>query len=280
MITPQRARAFREGQKNDKNDAEAIAHAIMNRQTRFVAPKTVKQQKLSSINAMRNLHIRQRTQTINHMRATFKEYGIPYKKGASSFENNIEDILQEETKKKSLPVEVIQGLLAQIAVLKCYKDTIKQLEKKILILSEEEECKRLKTVPGVGSVVSTMLSGHGGDVAHYETSKDFAASLGLVPRQYSTGGKQVYGRISKRGMSLSLRANLIHGARSVLAAANKKRKTGESSGNTLIDWGLSCYDRMGMNRPSVALANKIARISWKILKTPGEVFMPSIPQAV
>ena len=279
MITPQRAKAFREGQKNDKNDAEAISHAVVNRQTRLVAPKTVKQQKLSSINAMRNLHIRQRTQTINHMRATFKEYGIPYKKGASYFENNVEEMLQEESKKKRLPIEVIQGLSAQIVVLKCYKDTIKHLEKKILILSEEEEaCKRLKTVPGVGPVISTMLSGHGGDVAHYETSKDFAASLGLVPRQYSTGGKQVYGRISKRG-NLSLRANMIHGARSVLTAANKKRKTGESSGNTLIEWALQCYDRMGMNRASVALANKIARISWKILKTPGEVFMPSIPQA-
>ena len=98
MIAPQRARAFREGQKNDKNDAEAISHAIMNRQTRFVAPKTLKQQKLSSINAMRNLHIRQRTQTINHIRATVKEYGISYNTGASSFENNIEDMIQEETK--------------------------------------------------------------------------------------------------------------------------------------------------------------------------------------
>lgn len=279
MITPQRAKAFREGQKNDKNDAEAIAHAIMNRQTRLVAPKTLKQQKLSSINAMRNLHIRQRTQTINHMRATLKEYGISYKKGASSFENNIEDMLEEETKKKNVPIEVIQGLFAQVVVLKCYRDTIKQLEKEILTLSEEEEsCKRLKTVPGIGSVVSTLLFGHGGDVTHYKTSKDFAASLGLVPRQYSTGGKQVYGGISKRG-NLSLRANMIHGARSVLSAANKKRKTGESSGNTLIDWGLGCYDRMGMNRASIAVANKMTRIAWKILKTPGEVFMPSMSQA-
>jgi len=285
MITPQRAKAFREGQKNDKNDAEAIAHAVMNQQTRLVAPKSPRQQEVSSVNAMRNLQIRQRTQTINHIRGTLSEYGISCPKGASFFENNIEDILQkeiklqEESKKKKLPHGVIQGLFAQIITLKGYRDQIKQFNQQIAALSNDEDaCKRLKTIPGVGEVISTQLYGHGGNVAHYKTSSDFAASLGLVPRQYSTGGKQIYGSISKRG-NIAIRANMIHGARSVLSAANKKRKPGESSGNVLIDWGLQCYDRMGMNRASVAVANKMARISWKILKTPDEVFLSSMSQA-
>lgn len=278
MITPQRAKAFREGQKNDKNDAEAIAHAVMNRHTRLVAPKSLRQQEVSSINAMRNLQIKQRTQMINHMRGTLSEYGISCKKGASFFENHLENMLTEEAKKKSLPDGVSQGLLTQSVTLKGYRENIKQLDQQIAALSEEDECKRLMTIPGVGKIVSTMLYGHGGKATHYKTSHDFAASLGLVPRQYSTGGKQIYGGISKRG-NISLRANLIHGARSVLSAANKKRKTGELSENDLIDWGLQCYDRMGMNRASVAVANKIARISWKILKVPGEVFVPSLSQA-
>ena len=278
MITPQRAKAFREGQKNDKNDAEAIAHAVMNRQTRLVAPKSVRQQEVSSINAMRNLQIRQRTQMINHMRGTLNEYGVSSQKGASFFENNIEDLLRSESTKKSLPDGIAQGLLTQVVTLKSYRDNIKKFDQQIAALSEKDECKRLKTIPGVGAVVSTMLYGHGGNVTHYKTSHDFAASLGLVPRQYSTGGKQIYGSISKRG-NVTLRANLIHGARSALSSANKKRKTGESSGSDLIDWGLHCYDRMGMNRASVAVANKMARISWKILKVPGEVFLPSMAQA-
>lgn len=275
MITPQRAKAFREGQKNDKNDAEAIAHAVTNKQTRLVAPKSLKQQEVSSINAMRNLQIRQRTQTINHMRGTLNEYGVSFQKGSSFFENNIEDLLQEESTKKSLPARVVQGLLTQVITLKSYRANIKQFDKQIAALSEEDECKRLKTIPGVGSVASTMLYGHGGNVTHYKTSHDFAASLGLVPRQYSTGGKQIYGSISKRG-NITLRANLIHGARSILSSANKKRKTGESSEFDLIDWGLQCYDRMGMNRASVAVANKIARIAWNILKNPDEVFLPTM----
>ena len=278
MITPQRAKAFREGQKNDKNDAEAIAHAVINRQTRLVAPKSLKQQEVSSINAMRNLQMRQRTQMINHMRGTLSEYGVSCKKGAYWFETHIEEILQEEANGKSLPGAVVEGLLTQMITLKEYRENIKQFDQQILALSEEETCKRLKTIPGVGAVVSTMLYGHGGNVSHYKTGSDFAASLGLVPRQYSTGGKQIYGRISKRG-NIGLRANIIHGARSVLSAANKKRKTGKPSGNALIDWGLHCYDRMGMNRASVAVANKMSRIAWKILKVPGEVFLPSLSQA-
>jgi len=278
MITPQRAKAFREGQKNDKNDAEAIAHAVTNKQTRLVAPKAIEQQEVSSINAMRNLQIRQRTQMINHVRGTLNEYGIPCKKGAYWFETHIEGILQKETDGESLPDVVIEGLLTQIVTLKGYKENIKKFDQQILALSEEETCKRLKTVPGIGPVVSTMLYGHGGKGTHYKTGSDFAASLGLVPRQYSTGGKQIHGKITKRG-NIGLRANTIHGARSVLSAANNKRKTGVPPENALIAWGLQCYDRMGMNRASVALANKMSRIAWKILKIPGEVFIPSKPQA-
>lgn len=275
MITPQRAKAFREGQKNDKNDAEAIAHAVMNRQTRLVSPKSLKQQEMSSLHAMRSLQIRQRTQLINHMRGTLNEYGVSCNKGAYWFENHIEEILQEEIDQKRLPDLIGLGLLSQIVSLKLYRDQITQFDRQIATLSQEDICQRLMTIPGVGPIVSTMLYGHGGNANHYKTSSDFAASLGLVPRQYSTGGKQIYGGISKRG-NLSLRVNIIHGARSVLTAANKKRKTKQSSGNTLIDWGLQGYDRMGMNRACVALANKMSRISWKILRTPGEVFMPSM----
>jgi transposase len=273
MIAPQRAKAFREGQKNYQNDTLAIAQAVINPHTRLVAPKSIDQQEMSSLHAMRNLQIKQRTQLINHMRGTLNEYGVSCKKGASLFENHIEWILQEEIKRKIFPDAVAQGLLIQLISLKNYRTQITQLNERIGVLSQKDVCQRLQTIPGVGIMVSTMLYGQGGNAAHYEESSDFAASLGLVPRQHSTGGKQIYGGISKRG-NIGLRANMIHGARSVLSASNKKRKTGKLTDNTLINWGLRCYDRMGMNRASVALANKIARVAWKIMKTPGEVFYP------
>lgn len=278
MITPQRARAFREGQKNDENDANAIAQAVMHPQTRLVAPKSLDQQEISTLHAMRSLQVRQRTQLINHIRGTLNEYGITCRKGATFLENHIEEIAEEAIKKKRLPHKVAKGLLIQITMLKTYRSQIAQFDKELAAVSQNNVCERLKTIPGVGVMVSTMLYAQGGNVAHYPKSSDFAASLGLVPRQHSTGGKQCYGGISKRG-NLSLRANLIHGARSVLSAANKKRKAGEVTGNALIDWGLQCYDRMGMNRASVAVANKISRISWKIMKTPGEVFLPTMVKA-
>lgn len=278
MITPQRAQAFREGQKNDQNDAKAIAQAAMHPQTRFVAPKSLEQQEISTLHAMRTLQIRQRTQTINHLRGTLNEYGRTCKKGASWFENHVEEILEEEIKKKSLPNRVIQGLWIQLVTLKGYRTQIIQLDQQIAAVSQKDVCQRLQTIPGVGMIVGTMLYAQGGNVAHYKKSSDFAASLGLVPRQHSTGGKQVYGGISKRG-NVGLRTNMIHGARSVLSAANKKRKAGELTGNALIDWGLQCYDRMGMNRACVAFANKTGQIAWKIMKTPGEVFVPLITQA-
>jgi transposase len=278
MVTPQRAKAFREGQKNDENDANAIAQAVMHPQTRLVAPKTLEQQAVSSLHSMRSLHIRQRTQTINHIRGTLNEYGITCQKGATWLENHIEEILLEEIRKESLPYEVAQGLWLQVATLKDYRRKISQFEGKLAAISQNDVCQRLKTIPGVGVVVGTMLYAQGGNVVHYQKPSDFAASLGLVPRQNSTGGKQVYGSISKRG-NIGLRANLIHGARSVLSAANKKRKAGESTGNDLIDWGLACYDRMGMNRATIAVANKMSRIAWKIMRTPGEVFLPSMAKA-
>ncbi|MEI8296119.1 MAG: IS110 family transposase [Alphaproteobacteria bacterium] len=274
MITPQRAVAFREGQKNDKNDALAIAQAVMNPHTRLVTGKSLEQQEISSLHAMRNLTVRQRTQMINHMRGTLSEYGVICRKGAKWFENNVAEILQKEIQAKTFPPAVARGLLIQLDNLKNCRTHINKLNQEIDALSQKDVCQRLQTIPGVGTMISTMLYGHGGDVVHYETSSDFAASLGLVPRQHSTGGRQIYGGISKRG-PIGIRATMIHGARSIVSAARKKRGIGDKEADSdLIEWGLQCYDRMGMNKATVAVANKMARIAWKVMKTPGEVFQP------
>src|SRR5688572_14182353 len=265
MISPQRVKAFVEGQKNDKNDAAAITHAVMNQQTRIIPPRTIRQQEIGSLHAIRSLKMKQRTQLINHMRSIMNEYGISCKIGATWFENNVQEVMEKALTINAFPKLVKDELLLQIKDLKNINQRIKEVEKHLLNISKEDACKRLMTIPGIGFLTSTMLFGYAGNVEYYKTARDFAASLGLVPRQYSTGGKQIYGRISKRG-NITLRANLVQGSCSALRVSLQKREKGISAGSSLLDWALRCYDRKGNNRTVVALANKISRISWKILK--------------
>ena len=274
MISPQRVKAFVEGQKNDKNDAVAIANAVINRQTRIVPPRTIQQCEIGSLHTMRGLKIKQRTQIINHLRGMMNEYGISFRTGAIWFENNVRELIKNAEKENIFfPKLVMEDLLIQVKDLQIIKKRIQDVEKHLLEISRGDECQRLMTIPGIGLLISTMLWGYAGNVDYYKTGRGFAASLGLVPRQYSTGGKQIYGRISKRG-NTDLRANLVQGARSVLMGGLKRRKNKNPSSSSLMEWALRCYDRKGMNKAAVAVANKIARIAWKVLKTEGMIFTP------
>ena len=211
---------------------------------------------------------------MNHMRGMMNEYGTSCRTGAVWFENNVQKLIENAEKENIFfPKLVMEDLLIQVKDLHIIKKRIQDVEKHLLEISREDKCQRLMTIPGIGILISTLLWGYAGNVDYYETGRDFAASIGLVPRQYSTGGKQIYGRISKRG-SKDLRSNLIQGARSVLMSGLKRRKNNKPPNSSLMEWALRCYDRKGMNKAAIAVANKIARMAWKILKTEGMIFIP------
>lgn len=274
MMSPIRVKAFVEGQKNDKNDAAAIANCVINRHTRIVPPRTIRQQEIGSLHTMRGLKIKQRTQIINHMRGMMNEYGISCRTGAVWFENNIKEIVEKAFANNTFPKLVVDDLLIQVKDLQMIKKRIQEVEKSLLEVAQEDSCQRLMTIPGIGLLISTMLYGYAGNVDYYKTGRGFAASLGLVPRQYSTGGKQILGRISKRG-NIDMRYHLVQGAYSVLMGGLRKRKNGNPPSSSLMDWALKCYDRKGANKAAVAVANKISRIAWKILKTKDMTFVSS-----
>jgi transposase len=274
MISPLRVKAFLEGQKNDKNDAAAIATAVMSPQTRIVPPRTMRQQEIGNLHTMRGLKIKQRTQIINHMRGMMNEYGISCRTGAIWFENNVQKLVEEAAKNNIFPTLIKAELLLSVKDLEMIKERIKDVEKHLSEIAKEDACKRLMTIPGIGVLISTMLYGYAGTGEAYKTGRDFAASLGLVPKHYSTGGKQIYGRISKRG-NTALRVNLLQGARTVLMMGLKKRKNGKPLNSSFLEWALKRYDAKGMNKAAVALANKISRIAWRILKTEGMTFVSS-----
>ncbi len=193
MISPLRAKSFVEGQKNDKNDAAAIANAVTNRQTRIIPPRTIWQQEIESLHTMRGLKIKQRTQIINHMRGMMNEYGTSCRTGAIWFENNAKELIEKAAKDNdSFPKLIVEELLIQVKDLEVIKGRIQDVEKHLIKISQENPCKRLMTIPGIGPLISTMLYGYADKGEYYKTSRDFAASLGLVPRQYSTAATRSY----------------------------------------------------------------------------------------
>lgn len=274
MISALRVKAFVEGQKNDKNDAAAIAMAVTNPHTRIIPPRTIRQQEIGSLHTMRGLKLKQRTQLINHMRGILNEYGTSCRIGASWFETHAEEVIESAIAANALPGLVKDEVLLLLKDLEMIKARLYALETQLLKISKENPCARLMTIPGIGVLISTMLYAYAGTGEYYKTGRDFAASLGLVPRQYSTGGKQIYGRLSKRG-NISLRANLIQGAHTVLIAGLRKRKNGNLLNEPFLEWALKKYDVKGINKAAVAIANKTAKIAWRILKTEGMTFVGS-----
>jgi transposase len=252
LIAPQFVRPFVKSNKNDFVDAEAICEAAGRPSMRFVTPKNEAQQTLSALHRVRESLVRDRIKTSNQIHAFLLEFGISLPIGHAAV-RRLPTILAEQ----SLPLRLVQMLQRLHAHFKYLDEQIAEIEKDLAAqLTDDDLGQRLMTVPGIGPITASVLASEVGDGKQYHCGRDFAASLGLVPRQYSTGGRSNLLGISKRG-DKNLRRLLVLGARSYMQRL--EHQTGQ-----LACWVRAMLVRRHSNVVACALANKLARIVWAI----------------
>jgi transposase len=249
---------FVKGQKNDYNDAEAIAEAALRPNLRTVQEKSQDQLDLQACHRVRSRLVSRRTATINQIRAFLIEQGIAVRAGTSALRKSLFEILKNRKDEISpRMVDLIVGLYEDWLWL---DERIETITGEIEELSHSEaNCRRLMSVPGIGPLISTGLVAAIGTGEAFERGRDFGAWLGLVPRQYSTGGRSILGRISKRG-SKYLRTLFIQAAKVLLMRPQNWSRY------SFGVWLKNAAERLHKNKLAVALANKLARIAWSVLR--------------
>jgi len=258
IIPAKYTKPFNKGQKNDYNDAEAIAEAALRPNLKVVAEKTQDQLDLQALHRVRSRLVSRRTATINQIRAFLIEQGITVRTGARSLRNSLFTILDNRRDEISPRMErIIVGLYEDWLWLdERIEGTTDEIE---VISKHEDNCQRLMTVPGIGPMISTAVVAAVGTGEAFDRGRDFGAWLGLVPRQYSTGGKPILGRISKRG-SRYLRALFVQAAHVILMRPHNWKRF------SFGPWLEQAAERMHKNKLAAALANKLARIAWSVLR--------------
>lgn len=250
LINPQFVRPFVKGNKNDFIDAEAICEAASRPNMRFVTPKTEAQQVLGALHRVRESLVRDKVKTTNQIHGFLLEFGISLPIGQAVI-TRLCSVLAEHR----LPARLVSLLERLHAHYKYLVEQIAEVEKELTRqLTNDDLGQRLLAVPGLGPITASLLSAEIGDGKQYHCSRDFAASIGLVPRQYSTGGKANLLGISKRG-DKNLRRLLVQCARSYMQRLD--RHTGR-----VAQWVREMLMRRHSNVVACALANKLARTVW------------------
>lgn len=264
LMPPQYVRPFVKSHKNDYRDAEAIAEAVQRPTMRFVPVKTVDQLDLQALHRMRDRLVSRRTGAINQLRAFLLERGLAPRTGRRPLARLLPTILEDDGNGLSTRMrELLQRLQEEWRELDA---AIKRSDREIeVIAAADAACQRLLQIPGIGPLGATALVAAIGHGHAFRKGRDFAAWLGLVPRQHSSGGKPTLLGISKAGNSY-LRRLLIHGARSVCLHLHRQR-------HALGRWIDALERRAHKNVVAVALANKLARIVWAVL-TRGVPYQP------
>jgi len=256
LIAPQYVKPYVKGNKNDYNDAEAIAEASQRSNMRFVPIKSVEQQDIQNFHRQRELIKKSRNALVNQVRGLLAEYGIVINKGVAAVRQSLPEILEDADNGLSdLSRECFSELLDALRVLDL---DFKRCDQRIKSLTKNNEvCQRLNDILGIGSLTASATYAAVGEGKDFVNGRHFSAWLGLVPRQHSSGGKTVLLGISKRGNDY-LRTLYIHGARAVLRHSATKT-------DRFSLWAQAVLARRGHNKACVAVANKMARMAWVIM---------------
>jgi transposase len=256
LMPPQFVKPYVQSQKNDPNDAAGICEAVGRPRMRGVPLKSVTQQDVQALHRIRERQIKARTALINQIRGLLAEYGIVIPQRASQVRHKLPFVLEDA--ENGLTATARAWLSALAEELKALDQRIAATDQQIERAFEADEaCQRLAQLPGIGPLIATALVAAVGDATAFTNGRQFAAWLGLVPRQHATGGKTTLRGMTKRG-NRYLRTLLIHGARAVLRVVD--RKTDPRS-----RWLQAVKARRGKHCASVAQANKTARIAWALL---------------
>ena len=266
LIAPQYVRPFVKRMKNDAADAEAIVVAAQRPEMRFVEPKTQEQQSKAVLFRSRDRLVHHRTELVNALRASLYEFGHVIPQGIQHI-GRIQEILDEPN--CDLPpvlIEECQDMLAQIGEIttRINRKTAQIKE----IAAQTEQAQQLQTMPGIGPLTAMAIDAFAPSMDQFRCGRDFAAWLGLVPRQHSSGGKERLGRISKAGQ-VDIRRLLIIGAMSRLNSMGRKNIPEGS-------WLARMIARKPRMLVAIALANKMARAIWAML-TKGENYKDPAP---
>lgn len=269
IVPAQFVKPYVKSNKNDAIDAEAIAEAATRPHMRFVAIKRCDQIDVQALHRARDAMVYQRTALISQMRAFLIEYGLTCRAGPGAFKVDLANALADAENDLTPSMRcLLAGLREHLAEL---ESRIAAFGTEIEALADRDDAaRRLMTVPGIGPLAATALVAAIGDGRQFRRGRDLSAWLGLVPAQYSTGGRPTLLGISKRGNSY-VRRLLIHGARSCVMHTDRSR-------HRWGDWLDSLAQRVHVNKVAVALANKIARIAWAVLVKPGALYRREDPR--
>ena len=263
-------KAYVKRNKNDAADAEAICEAVRRPTMRFVQVKSAEQQGQLMQHRTRDLLMRQRTQLINALRAHLAELGIVAAKGDKGVKELLTIVADENDKR--LPIDARASVIVLAAQLQAVQTLIGSIEKRIKAQHRSNQAsRRLETIPGIGIIGATAIAATVADPTVFRSGRDFAAWIGLVPRQDSTGGKQKLGPISKQG-DRYVRRILVVGAHSVLRRARENPEK--------YPWLTQLLARRPFKVVAVALANKMARMAWALLAHGGTYRAPELAAAV
>lgn len=255
LISPQFVKPFVQGNKNDFVDAQAICEAASRPSMRFVSPRTETQQTISALHRVREALVRERTVTINQIHGFLLEFGISLPNGPAIVKRLPAVLAEHEAALPPRLMGLLERLRAHFAYL---NEQITELERELKQqLAEDDNSSRLLEIPGVGPITASVLATDLGDAKQFANARQFASSVGLVPRQYSTGGKPTLLGISKRG-DKNLRRLLVQCAHAVMLRIERRH-------DALGAWVRTMLTRRHTNVVACALANKLARIAWAII---------------